>query len=225
MTTPALSERQQVLQGVTDLIFERPANGVMKVGIDGVDGAGKTVFADELAPLLRARGRNIIRASVDSFHNPRTIRYRLGRDSPDGYFVDSFNYTGLKEVLLDPLSGGSGCYRTAIFDYRLDLPVSVPQQQALPGSILIFDGLFLHRPELRAYWDFSIFLDVEFQVSIPRCAQRDGSSPDPGAAANRRYVEGQRLYLKACEPRRHATITINNNNLAAPRITGYAGRG
>src|SRR4029453_49932 len=57
---------------------------------------------------------------------------------------------------------------------------------ASPGDILVFDGIFLHRPELRAYWDYSVFLEVAFAVSIPRGAQRDDSSPDPEAASNQR---------------------------------------
>src|SRR5690606_4437599 len=119
--------------------------------------------------------------------------------------------------LLDPLSpGGDGRYRTAVFDHRSDAPVSVPEAQAQVGDILVFDGIFLHRPELRSYWDFSIFLQVEEAVSVRRCAQRDGGSPGRFAPENRRYVEGQRLYLRECEPQRHASVVIDNNGIAAP---------
>lgn len=45
--------------------------GVTRVGIDGVDGAGKTCLADELAGVLQAQGAPVIRASVDGFHRPR----------------------------------------------------------------------------------------------------------------------------------------------------------
>ena len=43
----------------------------IRVAIDGVDGAGKTTFADELGSSVSALGRPVIRASVDGFHNPR----------------------------------------------------------------------------------------------------------------------------------------------------------
>jgi uridine kinase len=71
-----------------------------------VDGAGKSMFGDELAQTLASAGRSIIRASIDGFHNPRTLRYRLGRQSPQGYFTDSYDYDWLKAILLDPLSPG-----------------------------------------------------------------------------------------------------------------------
>jgi uridine kinase len=174
-------------------------------------------FADELADILRMRPRDVIRASVDGFHNPRAIRYRRGRSSPEGYYEDSFNYAALKEHLLDPLSpGGSRRYRAAAFDHITDTPVSIPEREASPSSILLFDGIFLHRLELYRYWDVSIFLQVDVAVAVARCARRDGSSPDPLSAANRRYVEGQRLYLLACQPAKLATITIDNNNLSRP---------
>lgn len=85
-------------------------------------------------------------------------------------------------------------------------------------TVLVFDGIFLHRPELRDDWDVSVFLDVGFEVSIPRGAARGYGDPDPAAASNRRYVEGQRLYLDRCQPERHATFVIDNEHLDAPRV-------
>jgi len=184
-----------------------------------VDGVGKTRVADELVEAVSAHGRPVIRASIDGFHNPRSVRYGLGRSSPEGYFLDSFNYSALTAVLLAPLGpGGSRLYRRAIFDYRIDAELETPFETAGPDAILLFDGVFLHRPELLSYWDLSLFLDAPFEVTIPRAAERDGSSPDVNAPENRRYVEGQQLYLRTCEPRRAATLVIDNQDLASPEI-------
>jgi uridine kinase len=197
-----------------------PATGVVRVGVDGVDGAGKTTLGDELAAAVCDLGRPVIRASVDSFHNTRAIRYRRGRDSPDGFFLDSYDYGLLRRVLLDPLSaGGSGRYRVAAFDYVQDQPTLAPERVAAPNAVLIFDGIFLHRSELAGCWDYSIFLQVSFDTSIPRCAQaRPELSPDPRAASNQRYVDGQRIYLRTCEPEKLATMVIDNESLDAPTV-------
>src|SRR5262245_22573657 len=202
------------------------AAGIVRVGIDGVDGAGKTTLGDELAEAVGDLGRPVIRAGVDSFHNPRAIRYRRGRDSPDGFFLDSYDYALLRQLLLDPLSrGGSGRYRAAAFDYILDLPTRTPERIAAPNAVLIFDGIFLHRPELMEYWDYSIFLRVDFDTSIPRCARaRPELSPDPRAESNRRYVDGQRIYLRTCEPEKLATIVIDNEDLDAPSVVDWIGQ-
>ncbi|GAA4987248.1 uridine kinase [Kineococcus glutinatus] len=190
----------------------------VRVGIDGVDGAGKTVFADELAAALRARGRAVVRASVDGFHRPRALRYARGRESPEGFYRDSYDLAALLRELLDPLGpGGDGVHRTRVFDVATDTSDPAPAARAAPGSVLVLDGIFLHRPELRERWSWSLWLEVERATSLRRCAERDGrGSPDPAAPANRRYVEGQRLYLAEAAPRQHATRVVDNDDLAAP---------
>ena len=213
--------RRQVLETITAHILNVPSPFILRVAIDGVDGAGKTHFAGELGPFLSASGRAVIRASVDGFHYPKEIRYRLGRGSPEGYYHDAYDYKTFKEVLLNPLSpGGSGRYRTAVHDVDAEMPVSVPEQRAEPGAILLLDGIFLHRPELRDYWDMSVWLEVPFNISIPRMAQRDNNSPDPDAPEHRRYIEGQKLYLAESTPQRHATFIVDNRDLHAPFVVG-----
>jgi uridine kinase len=59
-----------------------------RVAVDGPDGSGKTTFAEELAAAVRALGRPVVRVSLDDFHNVRAVRYRLGRDSPQGFWRD-----------------------------------------------------------------------------------------------------------------------------------------
>lgn len=189
--------------------------------MDGVDGAGKSTFADELAASLRELGREVIRVSADDFHHPRAMRYRLGRDSPAGFYRDSYDHAGLRRTLLDPLGpGGSLRYRTAILDVNSDQPLFEPEQIARPGSLLIVDGLFLHRPELRGVWDDSIVLRVDFAVSVPRGAARGPGfgSPDPEAESNRRYIGGNRLYFREAQPEKWAGVVVDNNDLKAPFI-------
>ena len=56
-------------------------------------------------------GRPVIRSSIDSFHNPSEFRYRRGRTSPEGFYLDSYDYAALRMHLLDPLGpGGSGIF-------------------------------------------------------------------------------------------------------------------
>lgn len=41
--------RQRLLQEEADLVVGKQSSGVLRVAIDGMDGAGKTTFAGELA--------------------------------------------------------------------------------------------------------------------------------------------------------------------------------
>jgi uridine kinase len=222
----ASGSRPDLLCRTAAAIDALPVAGTVLVAVDGFDGAGKTTFADELGVHLRELGRPIIRGSVDAFHCPRDVRYRRGRQSPEGFYRDSYNYDLLRQCLLDPLGpGGTGGYRTAAFDWETDRPIAAPEATAPDRAVLVFDGIFLHRPELVAYWNYSIFLRVGFGTSIPRCAQRHPwLSPDPGAESNRRYVLGQRLYVRECEPEKRATIVVDNEDLEAPYVVGRPGR-
>lgn len=210
-----------VLAQIAATIAKLHSDRIIRIAIDGVDGAGKTTLADALAPVVAARGRPTIRASVDDFHHPRAVRYARGRYSPEGHYLDSYDYAAFSQLLLDPLGpDGSGRYLARCFDLDNDEPFDVRWQQAPPTAVLIVDGIFLHRPELRPCWDLSIFLQVDFDVSVPRgalrCPARD--SADPAAPLNQRYVGGQKLYSKQCAPQQQADIVIDYNNLRDPKI-------
>ena len=197
----------------------------IRIAIDGVDGAGKTTLADALAPLVAAKGRPVIRASVDDFHNPRSIRYARGRHSPDGFYLDSYDYDSFYRLLLEPLSvEGSGEYAAKRFDLDNDRPFDLHLQQAEPAAALIVDGIFLHRRELRRCWDLSIFLKVDFDISLPRGAARGQGADaiDPDSPSHQRYVGGQRRYLAECDPEQQADIVIDYSDLQAPVVLKWA---
>lgn len=121
--------------------------------------------------------------------------------------------------MLDPLGPrGSGRFRRAVFDHRTDREIDAPYENGGRSGVLVLDGIFLHRPELRPYWDVSVFLDMPFTESYRRMALRDGSDPDPHAPSNRRYRDGQQLYFAECWPQKSADILVDYADLDAPRI-------
>jgi uridine kinase len=195
----------------------------VRLGVDGPDAAGKTTLAEELATALRARERAVIRASIDSFHKPRAERYRQGPESPLGYYEDSFDYPLLREALLDPLGErGNGLYRTRVFDYRLDRPVHSRLLKAPADAILIFDGVFLMRPELADGWDFRVFVSVDFDEIVRRARVRDAAlfgSPDAAEQRYRiRYLPAQQRYLRTVRPDRLADVLVDNGCPSRPRL-------
>ena len=203
-----------------DAVAGRVGPDSRRVAVDGVDGAGKATFAEELATVLRARGRPVVRVSADGFHHPRAVRYRRGRDSPEGFWLDSYDLDRLRSDLLDPFApGGSGRYRAAVHDVDTDEGLDLPWLIAPDRAVLVVDGLFLHRDELVGTWDVSVFLDVPFAVSVPRGAARDGGNPDAAHPANARWVGGNQLYLVACAPWDRAGVVVDNTDLEHPRIT------
>ena len=176
------------------------------VAVDGVDGSGKTTFAAGLAQAYAGVGRPPLVVHEDDFLNPRAVRYRLGRDSPEGYFRDTYDLKALTEQVLD---AGTRIV-PAVFDHRTDTPVDAEPIEVPVDGVVIVEGMFLHREELVRRWDLSVFLDVPFIETARRMAERDGSNPDPAHPSMRRYVEGQRIYLATCRPHDRATLVIDN---------------
>lgn len=211
-----MTPRQQLLDLVAGRLPTGP--GRLQVGVDGRDGAGKTRFADELADSVRRLGRPAVRVSADDFHQVRDVRYRRGRHSPIGFWLDSYDYPRLIADVLVPFR--SGRYRSAAHDLLTDQVLDPPWLTAPSDAVLILDGLFLHRDELVDHWDFSVYLAVTGAVAARRMADRDGSSPDPNHPSLRRYAEAHELYLAGCAPDRRASMVIDNNDLAAPREMG-----
>lgn len=211
--------RLRVLGEVADRVPEPQDHSCVRVGVDGPDGSGKTIFADDLAAVLRERGRPVVRISLDDFHNVRAVRYRRGRESPEGFWRDSYNYARFRADVLEPFGpNGSRRYRSAGHDLVTDAILTPEPRLAPLGAVLVVDGLFLHRDELAAAWDLSVFLDVPFTVTAQRMARRDGSSPDPDHPDMHRYVEAQRIYFAACAPQERATVLVDNRDFRRPRI-------
>jgi uridine kinase len=213
-------KRSQLLEELVQRIVHIERPHPIRVAIDGVDAAGKTTLAEELVTPIQARGRPVIRASIDSFHNPAHLRYQRGSTSPEGYYHDSFNCPALMGGLLAPLGmGGSRRYRSVVFDFRTDSEIQVTPHVAEAHAVLLFDGVFLLRPELRGYWDFTIFVEA-FDVTLVRAQQRDlplfGNVSDVTQRYQQRYIPGQKLYLEACCPRQRADLVIENNDPEHP---------
>src|SRR6516225_5870427 len=99
-------KRSRFLRELVQRIFQIDRPHPLRGAIDGVDAAGKTTLAEELVAPLEALRRSVIRAFIDSFHNPARIRYQRGSTSPEGYCHDSFSYQALRECLLAPLGMG-----------------------------------------------------------------------------------------------------------------------
>ena len=193
------------------------------IGVDGVDGAGKTIFARELLQALKIEvaSKYMQSISIDDFHNVKEVRHRQGRDSPLGFFEDSFDYESLKKLVLNPIRKSNGDSVSIVprcHDLNTDLLVTSEKVGLEPSSVVIVEGIFLHRDEIRDYFDFTIFLEVPFTVSVRRLFSRDGSIPDPSHPSLNRYVEGQRIYFERCSPPIRANLVIDNSDHHLPRV-------
>ncbi len=219
-------------QGTRDDLLGRLAEAVgsatvthpLRVAVDGPPASGKTVLADDLAVVLRARGREVIRATIEGFLYPRAQRYRRGEYSPEGCYFDSHDHDAMRRELLDPLGPDGGRrFRTAVYHRETDTPVSLPAATATADAVLLFDGVFLLRPELIARWDLSIFVSVPFERTLARAQARGSALAGLTASATtierawrERYIPSQRLYFAQARPADHADIIVDNDEIQRP---------
>ena len=194
-----------------------------RVAIDGRTASGKTTLADELAALLAAQGRSVIRTSIDGFHRPRVERYARGRHSAEGYYHDARDLPAVVALLLAPLGAKEdGTYRTASFDLEADAPIAQEPRRATEDAILIVDGTFLQRPELSDHLDVTVFVRTSAETAEARGLGRDRDRLGGEAAARDLYASRYRpayiLYESLCAPEAKSDAIIDNDDLAHPRL-------
>jgi uridine kinase len=94
--------------------------------------------------------------------------------------------------------------------------------KAEPEAILLFDGIFLLRPQLRPFWDYTIFVRAEFDVTLRRAMRRDlplwGDATRIEERYLSRYIPAQKFYLAECNPESIANLVIDNNDPSSPSV-------
>ena len=215
--------------GTRDELLSRLAEAVgsvtiahpTRVAIDGPPAAGKTTLGDELVVVLRAQGREVIRASIEGFLLPRSQRYQRGEYSAEGCYYDSFDFDALHWALLDPLGpGGDRRFQQAVYDRPTETTLSQPVTTAPADAVLLFDGVFLLRPELIDRWDLRIFVSAAFEVVLDRARTRDlalfGSATEVERRHRERYRPSQQFYFDTVRPTDHADIIVHNDEPQQP---------
>ena len=126
-------------------------------------------------------------------------------------------------MLLAPIGpNGDRQYRAASFDLDADCFVEQEPQTAPENAILIVDGTFLQRPELRDQWDATVFVRTSIEISevrgLGRDAERLGGEEKVRDLYEKRYRPAYALYERLCEPEQHSDAIIDNDDLLRPQL-------
>lgn len=210
-----------IVDWITSLDLEHP----VRVGLDGRSAAGKTTLAEALAARVESKTqRPVLRASIDDFHRPGH-KFRSMREewTPQSYYDRGFDYLAFRDLVLRPLGpGGDRRVRTAIFDSYHDVPIPERWQIAPEHAILIVDGAYLLRDELRPHLDFLIWLKVDAETVIARARQRDVAWVGSADVVDRRYrnrvLPTHALYESLHSPEAQADAVLDTSDLSAPRL-------
>lgn len=163
----------------------------------------------------------MLRATLDDFKNPWKDRHLYDRESGEGYYRNAYDYDAAKRLLLDPARTPetTSCALCSI-DPLTQESHAADTVTLAPDSVLIVDGVFAFRPEIDAYWDFRIWLDVDAELSVRRGAERDQdwAGSDAEAIHRNRYLVAERLYLDEVDPLPRMDVIVDNADFARPRL-------
>ena len=192
-----MAPRHLVLAELGDaLAAVHASDRLTRIGVDGVDGAGKTSLAEEIAQLLTKRGRSCVRVSLDFFERPPAERYARGELSPEGYYLDGFDVERLRAHVLS---------------------IGGPRE-----LVVLVDGIFLQRPELVDLWDAAVWVEADLDVAAERALNRDLPRLDSIDAEHDRYrfryLPAQRRYIEEQRPHERATFVLHNTGLDEPEL-------
>ncbi len=220
---PGSETRVRVIDEVASRVCAT-GSGRLRVVVDGLTGAGKTTFADELAAAIRARGRSTLRASLDDFKHPwrHTRAHGYDRLTGEGYYRNLHDFVSAQTLLLQP-SGPRGTGKVVLCAHdpltgadNRSLVVDAPND-----AVLVVDGVFGMRPEYDEYWDVRIWLHAEPAVALARGIERDVELEGYDEALRlhtSRFAVGEQLYVDEVRPTEKASVIIDNTDFERPAI-------
>jgi uridine kinase len=168
------------------------------VGIDGRGGSGKSTLARGLVELLHGA---IV--EFDDFYLPsgdRARRAAVGDDEIGG----DFDWRRLCDQVLQPLSQDRPA-RYQCYDWQRD---EIGKWNELrPGGIVIVEGNYSIRPELRAFYDVTLWVEAPHETRLARGVARDGEQARTKWLAQ--WMPEEVRYLAAHDPAAHADIVVD----------------
>ena len=188
------------------------AGGRQAIAVAGITAAGKSSFANVLSLALSEHCIAVLRASIDDFHHPVARRNRDDMPSALAYLHHAHDLTALQTRLLAPFTNGAPTVQTASLDLARDQAVDPPPTPAPEACVLVIDGTFLLKPELRPYWASSVWLDTAYEQAAARGAARDakllGGLDQARQRYETRYHAACKQYVADCALRAAATWVI-----------------
>ena len=159
-------------------------HGQLLVAIDGLGGAGKSTFAAELSAHLPNSGN----VEVDDFYRPMEHSDRSRLAPQDGY-EQYFDWRRLRDEALEPLSRQ---LRARFRRYDWATNGLADWRDVAPQDVVIVEGVFSTRPELRPLLGVTVYVDTSPEVRVARMRARryeDLNWLESWMAAEEWYVE------------------------------------
>jgi uridine kinase len=172
------------------------------VGIDGLGGAGKSSLTYALRQHLERNRFIVATVCNDDFYLPSAERRRSSSQFTS-VGVD-FDWRRFRDQVLLPLRANRPADYMR-YDWSSDRLAEHHQVQ--PKGIVLIEGVYCTRAELREFFDFRIWVDCPSGIRLSRGLARDGEG------SRRRWLEEwmpqEDRYVEEHKPQACAHIVVN----------------
>ena len=169
------------------------------VGIDGRGGSGKSTLGRALSALIDSS----VVIEFDDFYRTARERRRPGMEW-DGEIGGNFDWRRVRDQVLAPLRDDHPA-RYQRYDWAIDQLAEWHLVQ--PGGLLIVEGNYSTRTELRDFYDFTIWVEAPHHVRLNRGLERGGQ--DTKQRWLEEWMPEEERYIAAENPRARVDLVLD----------------
>lgn len=188
---PRLERRTRWIEGALERLEVDLASPPRTIGVTGPPGAGKSLFAIDVARILEAHGRKAVVVALDDHR-----RACAEQDLSSTAFV-------------------AGARPLDVLGHAYDVDALVDRIAQLPKSTTaVVQGPFLTHPALRPHLERIVHLEVDDSTSLRRLAGRDvrDHGPESMLVLRRHLLPASRAFDLAVPPRERADLVLDARN-------------
>lgn len=194
----------EMVSAACAFITQRRANrDRLFIAIDGCAAAGKSTLAKGIQTSIGSV--SIVRA--DHFYRP-LYEYPVEALSPAEAYELYFLWERMRDTALLPLRRGETA-RYQRYDWTTDALGGWVLVE--PSPIVVVEGVYLSRPELRELLDAIIFVDAPRDVRVRRMFARGRLENDPNNDWLKPWMATEDWYLEHFRPQEYADLILKND--------------
>ncbi len=190
-----------------------PAWRAALVAVSGIDGCGKGFVSAQLAEALRARGLNVAVLNIDGWLNLPSVRFDPARPA-ENFYRNALRFEEMFDQLVLPLRARRSIRLEADFAEETATAYRRHLYEYNNVDVILLEGIYLLRRDLRARYDFSLWIECTFDTALERAIAREqeGLPPAETIRAYRTiYFPAQQLHFALDEPWAAADVVLTND--------------
>ena len=161
------------------------------IGINGIDCAGKTSLAKDLSGRLKQSGIKNEICHIDDFNDPKVEKETYQAFASGNWNENDFDI-----------------YYESIIDFQKAR--AAVEAATVKNEIVIVEGIFIFRPQLKITFNYRIYLEVDASVALTRFEQRRRLQGDvrPVEIFTDIWVRAHNKYVSEVHPQKISNLVI-----------------